>query len=149
SRAFATGSIRTSASNVLYLYSIGSGVTEPELAGEIDVGCHWTDRTEVPALPPFFQSFQCDGIQSHRVLARIQRGIVHRVIRLRLRPPGILRDEAVHQIQHHFFCAEWIGINFGETSSAEPRALSEPAPVIDVRDGHVVNATRDAIRFTD
>ena len=40
SRAFATGSIRTSASNVFYLYSIGSRVTEPELAGDIDVGCH-------------------------------------------------------------------------------------------------------------
>src|SRR5437667_1306434 len=75
--------------------------------------------------------------------------MMHSVIRLRLRPPGILRDEAVHQIEHHLSCYEGVGINFGETSRAEPRALRESAPVVDVRDGHVVNATRDAIRFTD
>src|SRR5262249_17361765 len=31
----------------------------------------------------------------------------------------------------------------------KPGTLCEPAPVVDVRNGHVVNATRDAIRFTD
>ncbi len=61
----------------------------------------------------------------------------------------MLRDEAVHQIEHDLFCDERVGINFGETSRAESRALREPAPVVDVRDGHVVNATGDAIRFTD
>ena len=61
----------------------------------------------------------------------------------------MLREQAVHQIEHHLFCDERAGINFGETSRAEAGALRESAPVVDVRDGHVVNATRDAIRFTD
>src|SRR5207248_4656907 len=46
---------RISASNISYFYSISSRVTEAKLAGKIDVGGHWTDRTKTPAFPRFFQ----------------------------------------------------------------------------------------------
>ncbi len=74
--------------------------------------------------------------------------MVQSVIRLRLWTARILPEEAVHQIKDDFLRDELAGINFGETFRAKSRTLRKPAPVINVRDGHVVNATGDTIPFT-
>src|SRR5207248_2435036 len=84
-------------------------------------------------------------VQSDRVPARIQSRVVQSVIRLRLWTARILPEEAVHQIKDDLLRDELVGINFGETFRAKPRALRKPAPVINVSDGHVVNATSDNI----
>ena len=74
---------------------------------------------------------------------------MNRVIRLRLRTAGILRDETIHQIEHDLFRDQRVAINFSKAFRTEPGTLRKPAPVVDVRDGHVVHATGDPIRFTD
>jgi hypothetical protein len=71
------------------------------------------------------------------------------IIRLRLRAARILRYEAIHQIEDDLLCDDRISINLCKTFGAKARALSKAAPVVDVRDRHVVNATGDSVRFTD
>ena len=71
------------------------------------------------------------------------------VIRLRLRPACVLRNQAIHQIEDHLLCDEWIRINFCKAFRAKTRALRKTTPIVNVRDCHVVNATGDSIRFTD
>ncbi len=73
---------------------------------------------------------------------------MQRVVRLRLRTSSILRDETVHQIEHHLLCDQWIAVNFRDALRAEAGALREAAPVVDVWDGHVVKTTGDAVGFT-
>src|SRR5438270_13596622 len=125
---------KQSSSNVSYLDPVCGRTTEAQLACKIDVGCNGTYRAETPVLAPFFQPFQSDRVQSDRVPARVQSRVVHGLIGLRLRAACILPDEAVHQIKNDLFRDERIGISFGETFRAEPRALRKPPPVIDVRD---------------
>src|SRR4029453_15321278 len=74
---------------------------------------------------------------------------MNRIIRLRLRSTSILRDESIHQIEDYLLCDDWIGVDFRETFRAKTRAPSKAAPIIDVGNRHVINATCDSIRFTD
>src|SRR5215469_2377353 len=89
----------TSPSDILDLDPIRCRVTETELTGEVDVRRKATDRRQACAGTPLLQAFQCDRIQGHRVFARVQRGMMQRVVRLRLWAARILRDEAIHQIK--------------------------------------------------
>src|SRR5438477_8280568 len=73
---------------------------------------------------------------------------MHGVIRLRLRPAGILRDETIHQIENDFLRDEWVTVNFCEALRTKTRALGETSPVVDVWNCHIVKATGDAVRFT-
>src|SRR5215471_2338524 len=66
------------------------------LTSVIDIGSHWTERRETAPCAPLFEILQRDGIQSHRVLARIQRRMMNRIVRLRLRSTSVLRDESIH-----------------------------------------------------
>src|SRR6184192_2649194 len=75
--------------------------------------------------------------------------MMRRIVRLRLWAASILRDEAVHQIEDDLLCDQRVSINFCKTIFAKPRALRKTTPVIDVRNGHVINATGDSVRFTD
>src|SRR4029453_18719475 len=67
----------------------------------------------------------------------------------RLGTACMLREKTIHQVKYDLFRDERVAINFCKAFRAKPRALRKPAPVVDVRDGHVVNATGDPIGFTD
>src|SRR2546423_2808310 len=138
-----------SSPNIFYLDAIRRGVTQADLTGITDIGSHWAYRRQTPSRAPLFEILQRGGIQSDRVPACIECGMVNRVVRLRLRAASILRDEAIHQIENHFLCDDWITIDLREAFCAKTRALSKAPPVIDVGNRHVVNATGDSIRFTD
>src|SRR5438067_12716417 len=73
---------------------------------------------------------------------------MHGVIRLRLRPAGILCDETIHQIENDFLRDEWDTVNFCEALRTKTRALGETPPDVDVRHCHIVKATGDAVHFT-
>ena len=72
---------------------------------------------------------------------------MNRVVRLRLRATRILRNEAVHQIEHDFPGDERVGINLGETFRAKTRTLRKATPVVDIGNGHVVKAAGDPVCF--
>src|SRR5262249_43609188 len=118
------------------------------LTGITDVSRQWADCGQTCACAPLFKIFQRGGVQGDRVLARVKRSMMNRVIRLRLRATSILRDEAIHQIEDHLLCDDGIGIDLCETFSAKAGALSKTAPVIDVWNCHVINATGDSICLT-
>src|SRR4030095_11539338 len=82
-----------------------------------------------------------------RIFARIERGVMDCIVRLRLWAAGILGDKAVHQVKGDFLRNDRIAVNFSETFGAKTRALSKATPVIDIWYCHVVNATSDAIHF--
>src|SRR6266487_686703 len=85
-----------SSSDIFYLDPIRRGVTQADLTGITDIGSQWANRRETAACAPLFEILQSDGIQSDRVLACIQCGMMNRIVRLRLRAASILRDEAIH-----------------------------------------------------
>src|ERR1700745_4160052 len=87
---------KTSSVNIFDLDPIRRGVTQADLAGITDIGSQWTDRRKTAACAPLFEILQGYGIQSDRVLACIQCGMVNRIVRLGLRAASILRAEAVH-----------------------------------------------------
>src|SRR4030095_3006931 len=87
---------KTSSANIFDLDPIRRGVTQADLTGITDIGSQWADRRETAPRAPLFEILQRNGIQSDRVLACIQCGMVNRVVRLRLRAASILRDEAIH-----------------------------------------------------
>src|ERR687891_2120515 len=69
------------------------------------------------------------------------------IVRLRLGTAGILGDQAIHQVKNDFLRDDGIAVNLGQTFGSKPRALSKATPVVDIRYGHVVDATGDAIHF--
>jgi hypothetical protein len=122
--------------------------TQTERAGKANVVCRVTDGRQTRAHAPLLQMLQRNGIQSHRIFARIECSMMHRVIWLRLRPTGVLRDQAIHQIENDFLADERVAVNFGDALRAEASALSETTPVVDVWNCHIVKATGDAVHFT-
>src|SRR6266542_835786 len=141
--------IEISSPDIFYLDPMRFGVTQADLSGIVDIGSQWAYRRQTAACAPLFEILQRDGIQSHGVFARILRSMMNRIVRLGLRATGILRNEPVHQIENHLLCDDWIGVDFRQTFRAETRALGKATPVIDVGNCHIINATRDSIRFTD
>ena len=123
-------------------------VAQTERGGKANVICRVTDGRQTRAHAPLLQMLQRNGIQSHRIFARIQRSVMHRIIRLRLRPAGVLRDQAIHQIENDFLADERVAVNFRDALRAEARALGETTPVVDVWNCHIVKATGDAVHFT-
>src|SRR4029077_4081997 len=87
---------KTSSANIFDLDPIRRGVTQADLTGITDIGSQWADRRQTAACAPLFEILQCYGIQSDRILACIECGIMNRVVGLGLRAASILRDEAIH-----------------------------------------------------
>src|SRR2546421_11851211 len=87
---------KTSSANIFDLDPIRRGVAQTDLTGITDIDSQWSDRRETAARAPLFEILQSDGIQSDRVLACIECGVMNRIVRLGLWPASILRDEAIH-----------------------------------------------------
>ena len=56
--------------------------------------------------PPFLDLAHHHRIDGDRIFAGENRRMMHRVIGMRLRAPGILRDQAVHDVEHDLLADE-------------------------------------------
>src|SRR5437870_12764341 len=90
---------KASSPDISYLDPVGRRVTEAELTGEADVGRNWADWMQTRSYAPFFQTLQANGVQSDQVHPCVQRGMMKRVIPLRVRNSCILRNQALHRIE--------------------------------------------------
>src|SRR4029077_18845395 len=66
---------------------------------------------------------------------------------LRLRSPGILPDQSVHQVQDYFFSHQRVTVNFGDAAGAETGALGKTTPVINIWNSDVVETAGNSVHF--
>ena len=73
---------------------------------------------------------------------------MQRPVWLRLRPTRILREQAVHHVEHNLLRDNWVGVNLREALRTESGALRETTPIVDVGDCHIKQTAGYAVGFT-
>src|SRR6266480_957386 len=75
------------------------GVANSQLTGRLDVLRQGSDRREPRPGPPFLDLANSQSIDRDRIFAREDRGVMHGIVRLRLRTARILRHQSIHDVE--------------------------------------------------